>query len=131
MAEFTGKNLYIKFGTTVLSGDYRSLSSSPEIGLVQSTAGSDADHTYLTTIKDGRYSYSGLAQVGGSVLLAALLEGTEGTLEIGPEGTANGKPKETAVCISLGAQFNYPYDNVVEISCEFQKTGARTIGVYP
>lgn len=130
MTEYTGKDLYLKFGATVLSGDYRTLSSAPDIGLVDASAGNDADRTYLTTLKDGRYSYRGLAQAGGSVLEAALLEGTYGTLEIGREGTATGKPKETAYCVSLGAQFNYPYDNVVEISVEFQRSGARAIAAY-
>jgi len=134
MAEHTGAALAVSFihaaGTLVLNTDYRSLSNSPTIGLVKSTAGSDADETYLTTQKDGKYSWKGLSQTAGTVLENALVEGTQGTLIIGREGTASGKPKETVPVISMGANYNYPYDNVVEITCDFQKNGARVLGAF-
>jgi len=131
MPEYTGKDMAISWihagGTIALAGDYRTISSSPSIGLVDASAGSDADRTYLTTLKDGTYSLSMLAQTAGTVLRDALLEGTSGTLLIKPEGTASGKPSETVPCISMGPQFNFPYDNVVEITCQFQKNGARVL----
>lgn len=128
MAEITGKNAYWTWvhtgGTVVLSTDYRTLSTNPTIGLADSTAGSDADRTYLVTVKDGTYDWSGLYQAAGTVLKAALREGTEGTLNLSPEGTASGKPKEAIPCIALGAKMNYQYDNVIEVTCSFQKNGA-------
>jgi len=134
MAEYTGNAMYMTFisaaGTTVLSADYRTLSTAPVIGLVQAAAGNDVDQTYLTTLKDGKYSWKGVGQTGGTVLESALLEGTAGTLVIGREGTASGKPKETCPVISMGAQFNFPFDNIVEISCDFQKSGARVLATY-
>lgn len=134
MTEYTGSSLVVSFvnpaGTLTLGTDYRSLSSSPSIGLVKATAGNDTDDTYLTTTKDGKYSWSGVAQSGGTALEDQLLEGTQGTLIIGREGTASGKRKETVPVISMGGQFNYPYDGIVEISCEFQKNGARTFSAY-
>ena len=135
MAKFTGKNLSLSFihsgGTLDLAADFRTLSKAPSIGMVDASAGSDADRTYLTTLKDGTYSWGGVSQEAGTVLRNALLEGSGGTLIIGEEGTVAGKPKETVVVISMGAQYNIPYDNVVEISCQFQKNGARTLSVYP
>lgn len=134
MAEYTGSALYATFissaGTAVLNTDYRTLNTDPTIGLVKSSAGSDADETYLTTLKDGKYSWKGVAQAGGTVLESQLVEGLSGTLTIGREGTASGKSKETVPVISLGAKFNYPYDNIVEISCDFQKNGARVLSTY-
>jgi hypothetical protein len=134
MTEHTGKDLVVSFihagGTLVLNTDYRTLGVSPTIGLVKASAGADADETYLTTLKDGKYSYKGLSQVGGTVLENALVEGTKGTLIIGREGTVAGSPKETVPVISMGGQYNYPYDNVIEISCDFQKNGARTLATY-
>jgi hypothetical protein len=134
MAEYTGSALVASWihagGTLVLNTDYRTLGTSPTIGLVKASAGADTDETYLTTLKDGKYSYKGLAQTGGTVLENALVEGTKGTLIIGREGTVAGSAKETVPCISMGAAFNYPYDNIVEISCEFQKNGARVLSVY-
>jgi hypothetical protein len=135
MAEYTGQNLVVSFihpsGTLTLNTDYRSLATNPSIGMVQATAGSDANHTYLTTVKDGNYAYRGVAQTAGTVLKAALLPGVVGTLIIGAEGTAAGAQKETCPVISMGAKYNYPYDNIVEINCDFQANGAVTLGVYP
>lgn len=128
MADYTGKNLYIAWvysgGTVVLNTDFRSLSSSKAIGLVDVTAGPDTDRTYLTTVKDGSYNYGALHQTGGTVIKSALTEGTSGTLIIGPEGTVAGKPKETVPAIVMNSNFNYPYDNAVEVTCTFQKNGA-------
>jgi hypothetical protein len=134
MTEHTGSALVASFihagGTLVLNTDYRTLGTSPTIGLVKASAGSDTDETYLTTLKDGKYSWKGLSQVGGTVLESALVEGTKGTLIIGREGTTTGAPKETVPVISMGGQYNYPYDNVIEISCDFQKNGARVLATY-
>jgi hypothetical protein len=134
MPEYTGSALYAAFvnagGTLVLSTDYRSLSDDPTIGLVKASAGSDTDETYLTTLKDSKYSWRGVAQTAGTVLVTQLIEGTQGTLIIGREGTASGKPKETVPVISMGGKFNYQYDNIVEITCDFQKNGARAFSAY-
>ena len=134
MAEYTGSNLSVSFihpsGTLTLNTDYRSLSATPSIGMVQATAGSDANHTYLTTIKDGKYSYRGVAQTAGTVLKAALAPGVIGTLIIGAEGTTATNQKETCPVISMGASYSYPYDNIVEISCDFQANGAVVLGVF-
>jgi hypothetical protein len=134
MAEYTGQNLVVSFihpsGTLTLNTDYRSLSAAPTIGMVDASAGSDANRTYLTTLKDGKYSYRGVAQTAGTVLKAALAPGVVGTLIIGAEGTAAPNQKETCPVISMGASYNYPYDNIVEITCDFQANGAVVLGVY-
>jgi hypothetical protein len=133
--EFSGSALVLSWvhpsGTVTLGADYRTFSTAPSIGMVQTTAGSDADHTYLVTVKDGAYSFSGVAQNSGTVLENALVEGTFGTLIIGREGTVAGKPKETVPAFSKGATFALKYDDVTEITCEWQKSGARVLSVYP
>lgn len=134
MTDYTGKNLYAEWvysgGTVVLSSDYRTFSSAPTVGLADTTAGADADRTYIATIKDDVVSYAGLHQSAGTVLKSALEAGTGGTLVLAPEGTVAGKPKESYPAIAMGAKMNYPYDNVVEISCDFQKNGARADATY-
>jgi hypothetical protein len=134
MAEYTGKDLYLAWihsgGTLVLSTDYRSFGEAPSIGMVDASAGADTHRTYLTTLKDGTYDYAGVHQTAGTVLKAALTEGAYGTLIIGPEGTATGKPKDTVPAISMGAQMSYPYDNIVEISVSFQKNGANVPSLF-
>lgn len=131
MPEYTGAALvanYIYTGGTVgLNADYRSIETTKSIGLVEATAGSDTNKSYLSTVKDGKYTWNAVAQTAGTVLETALVAGTYGTLIIQREGTATGKPKETCPVWCLGASFKYPYDNVVEISCEFQANGAAVI----
>jgi len=128
MADYTGTNANIQWvhagGTAVLSTDYRSVSVNPSIGLADTTAGADTDKTYIATIKDTTIEYAGLMQAGGTVIKAALAAGVGGTLILSSEGTASGKPKESYPAIAMGAKMLYPYDNVVEITCSFQKNGA-------
>lgn len=133
MAEFTGSACVVKWvttagGTVDLSGDMRSVSWSPSIKFANATAGSDQDEVYLATIKDKKVSYKGVMQSAGTATEDALKEGTFGTLIVQPEGTATGKRKYTVPAFSQGAQLNWPYDNTVEITCDFQGSGAATLG---
>jgi hypothetical protein len=134
MAEYTGENLYVQWvgagGTVTLQGDFRTFSIKPTIGLAKATAGADPDEVYLATVKDAQMSWAGVAQAGGTLLEDALVEGTSGTLYVGPEGTATGKRKWTIPAIALGASFNIPYADTVEVACDFQKSGALVRGVW-
>jgi len=134
MADYTGVNLFLSFagsgGTVTLSTEYRSLSTNPSVGLVDVSAGSDTFKTYLTTLKDGSFEYSGLMQTLGTAVTNALREGIAGTLTIGPEGTVAGKPRETYPVITLGPKLNYPYSDVVEVSATFQQNGASVFSNY-
>jgi len=134
MAEYSGKDLICQWicagGTINLNGDSRAVSIKPTIGLSKATAGADADEVYLATVKDAQVSWGAVAQSAGTALEDALVEGAFGTLIVGPEGTATGKRKWTIPAFSLGVSFNIPYADVVEIACDFQKSGALTRGVY-
>ena len=135
MAEFTGQNLYVDWaysGTTyVLSGDYRSVSWNPSIGMVESTAGSDPFKSYLTNVKDTTADVTCVMQAGSVAIENAMREGNVGTLTVGPEGTAAGKRKYTLPgAISQGAKFNWVYTDVVELACSFQGSGTATYGTY-
>lgn len=135
MAEFTGSALYVQWnagaaGTIDLSGDYRTVSWNPSIGMVDSTAGSDPFKSYLTTQKDTTVSYSGVFQTAGTATQNALLAGQYGTLTIGPEGTAATKVKHTLPAFSQGGKFNWAFADVVEIACDFQGNGTATYGTF-
>lgn len=134
MAEFTGKDLVVKWvttgGTFDISGDYRTLSYKPTVGLVNATAGSDTFEAYLTTVKDTQISLTAVMQAAGTANENMLEEGTFGTLLIGPEGTATGKRKYTVPAYSTGPNFDWKYNDTVEIKCDFQGSGARTNGVW-
>lgn len=129
MAGLPGQNAYIAWvysgGTVVLSTDFRTASYTPSGDMFDQTAGADTDKTYITGVKDGQFSFGGIYQSGGSVIYTALAWGTSGTVIYGREGTAVGSPKETIPAISQGAVVNTPYNNLMEISCTFQKNGAK------
>lgn len=136
MAAFSGSALDIKWlygaGTTLLNTDFRTFNYNPSGDLIDQSAGSDANKTYIGGLKDGRAAFSGLLQgaavAGGTVMAATLAELNSGTLIWSPEGTAAGKSKYTMPAISLGAAFTYPYNDVVTVACDFQQNGARTEG---
>lgn len=134
MTDFLGNNAVISWvysgGTIALNSDYRQANDQPSVDLVEVSAGADASKTYLTSLKDGQFNLTMLAQTGGTVLLAALAEGVSGTLIVGEEGTASGKPKTTIPAISMGAQRNIQYNNAVEISVTFQQNGERIYATY-
>ncbi len=121
-------------GTAILNGDYKTAEYKPSIDLLDQSAGADTNKTYVGHLKDGTWSLSGLIQdgtaVGGTVTLSTLIEGASGTLIVGPEGTAAGKPKITTPCISLGVNQKYQYAGLSEWSVELQQNGARTDGAY-
>lgn len=134
MAEYSGSALYMVFihsgGTQVLSSDFRTVNTSQSVGLADATSGADTDKTYIATVKDKTISYAGLHQASGTVLKQALEAGKAGTVILAPEGTATGKPKETYIAICMGAKLNYPYADVVEVTCDFQGNGARVDSTY-
>ena len=97
--------------------------------MANATAGSDAFESYIATVKDTQVSLTAVHQAAGTATEDALLEGTFGTLTIQPEGTATGKRKYTIPAFALGANFDWKYNDTVELKVEFQGSGTRTIGV--
>ncbi len=138
MAEFYGSGASIQWiysgGTAAINGNFRQVQHNPEVELLEVTAGADTAKSYLAAQKGGQTVVSGLIDTGGTIGnvagTAALVEGTGGTLILGPEGTATGKPKHTCPAISLGIQENYQYNAPSEFSITFQWNGARTDGVF-
>jgi hypothetical protein len=130
MSAYSGSALVVQWvysgGTVALNGDFRTFSYSPSVELIDQTAGSDAYRTRLTSIKDGNASINAIMQASGTAISNALSEGTEGTLNVGPEGTVAGKQKMIIPAIAMGASFSISYNDVVELSCDFTQNGART-----
>ena len=134
MPSYSGSALYAEWvysgGTVILSGDFRKIDYTPSIDLLDETAGADPAKKRIVGVKDGQANMSMVRQAGGTALENALVEGTEGTLIWGPEGTTTGKGKKTLPAISGGVKSTQPYNNVVEISIAFTQNGSRTDGVY-
>lgn len=130
MAEFVGSSLYLTFGSTVLSADFRSFDQTEEVGLVDASAGADANRTYLATLKDGKATVELVSQTAGTALWDAVVPGATATLTWAPEGTATGKQKHTAPTIVMSRKRTYPYDDVVVLTVDLQFNGAVTDTVY-
>ena len=130
MGEYTGKDLYVIFGSTALTTDYRSFTEEETIDTVEKTAGADTVKTYLTTTKDGTASIDVLDSTGGTAAWAAVAVGTEGTLEWAPEGTAATKPRHYVNAIVTSRSKPVAYADVVTFTVNFQFSGAVTDTVY-
>lgn len=128
MAHYTGSALYITFGagTTVLSGDQRTLDVENTMDTVDTTAGADTDKSSLPTLRDATFKVTLLdnGTAGSAVRAACAVSGTQGTFTFGPEGNSSGKPKYSCLAYVTGYNTSYPYDGEVEIEVTFQKTGS-------
>jgi hypothetical protein len=130
MARYAGTALYVKFGSTVMSGDHRVLKTSEKADSIDATAGADTRKTILPGLAEGDASLSMLGTIGGTAPWAAVAPRTNGTLEWAPEGTAAGKPKYTVDSYVLGRDASYPYNDVVSWEIKFGMTGNITAGTY-
>lgn len=128
--EFTGKNLYLKFGSTVLGSRFRTFEPNEEIGLVDASAGTDVARTKVSTLEDGGASVEFLLEAAGTTEWAACDKGTFGTLEWGEEGTASGKPKHTVYAVVKNRKKSVVYDDIVKANVEFEFSGAVTDASY-
>ena len=132
MTAYTGTNLYVVFGGTVLSADYRTFEPEEEMGIDDGSAGSDVARTFKTTLKNGKASYNArsISGTSGTAKWVNIPVGAEGTLEWGPEGTATGKIKGSVNAILTTRKAPNEYDKVAEWGYEFQYSGAVTYSTY-
>lgn len=132
MAEFVPgqSSVYIKFGSTVLSNDYRAFDPEESNTLIDTTAGVDAARSYINSFRDGKASITLLGQTGGTALWAAVAPGTSGTFEWAPEGTASGKQRHYCTAIVMRRKRNNPYDNLEVLDVDWNFTSAVTDTVY-
>ena len=125
---YTGKDLYVAFGGTGLTSDQRSFTVTREQETADITAGADGFRAFKATIKNFTASLEILADSSatGTAMLGAIQEGTEGTLEWGPLGTASGKPKNEVPVIVTSVSITLNFDDAVVYSIDFQGQGAFT-----
>jgi hypothetical protein len=136
MSTFAGSSIVIGWqqsaATTTITGDHKSFTFTPSINLINSTAGADANATYIAGVKDGTWTFNSNLQTGtasgGTSTFSTLAEGNLGTLWVYPEGSTAGKTCWRYPSIAQGAAFSFPYDNVVEATVNGQLNGARVEG---
>jgi hypothetical protein len=121
---YTGKNLYVAFAGQELSGDFTAWEVTRTSDTADVTAGSEDARSYLATLKDATFRLERFdTATGGSAVMAALVEGASGTVEFGPQGTATGKPKYSAVAIVTNVSSSYPFSDAVVVTADFQRSG--------
>lgn len=130
MAGVTGTGLYLLFDGSTLSTDFRSFSASEEIGVVDQSAGADANRTYLTELKDGSASATIVIQSADTATWGVVAVGEEGSLEWGREGTVAAKPRSYANAIVTSREKTVEYDDLVVADIEWQFSGAVTDTTY-
>ena len=135
MSEFTGAQISINFKGTELKTNYREWKDKVEMGLVDASAGADAAETYLKTLLKGDASLKILYQGGTAATDEYLLltAGANGTLIVGPLGTAAGSPKLTiSDAIVKNTERSFKYNDVVELSSDlvFNASAGASYGTF-
>lgn len=130
MARITGKNTYIKFGSTDLSVNFRSFDWEEEGKVAEATAGADTNASRLATYKDGKASMELVGITTGAAAWLAVAPHTEGTLEFAEEGTAVGKPKHSVLAIVVKRSKKNPFDDLQIWTIDLEFQGAVTDGTY-
>ena len=126
MSHIVGKNAYISYGGVEVQADFRSLAWDESTETADTTAGSDEFTSHLVTTKEIEFSltllYDGSA--AGTAALAALANGTGGTLDVGPEGTATGKPRYTILGTVTNNSKTNDYDSESTYDITIKGNGA-------
>jgi len=130
MTSITGGALYCAFKGVVLDTDFRSFSAAEDGGVVDASGGSDANRTYLTTLKDGTASLGIMMQAGDTATWTAVAPLASGTLEWAAEGTAATKPRHYVQAIVISRERSMAYDDLVVADVEFQFNGSVTDTTY-
>lgn len=123
----TGVNAYITFGGTVAHTNFRAVNVEDNIATVDQSAGADAGMTRLTTLRDGVFSLELKRPAGGTTNWITWVPGQSGTLEVGPEGTASGKPKATVNVILTRKSVPVTYNDIVIDTLEFEQNDATGV----
>lgn len=137
MAGFAGSILYVAWvhpsgtltlanGTATSNVKFRSFNMNESQEFIDSTGGADSYRQRIPSFGDTSASFSGIYQSGGSAAITPLAKATSGTLLVGVEGTAVGKPKKTIPAYSMGVSWSVPYNDIVDFSVSWQGNGAAT-----
>jgi hypothetical protein len=133
MAEYAGSANVIVWittsGTLTMSGDTRTLTITPSQDTIDATAGQDTSKQFLPSFTSWDVSWEGVAQSGtaGTVYMAQLAPGTQGTLKIYPAGSVAGTaPLFTMPAFSKGGALSLPYADVATISTSWSVSSGGT-----
>ncbi len=137
MAGYAGSVLYVSWihpsGTLTLANGtadsnvkFRSFSMADAQEFIDATGGADPYKKNIPSFGAFTATFSGIYQSGGSAAISALKKATYGTLIVGVEGNAVGKPKKSTAAYSQGISWTVPYNDIVDFSVSWQGDGEVT-----
>jgi len=128
----SGKDLYVTFGGTEISGDFTSVGRSEEDDQIDVTAGADTYHYFLSLArKNGTSAFEAFYDGSTTTVWDAIVPGGEGTLIIAPKGTASGYPKWTWDRVLVASrEITFPFDDGVKVTASFQYSSAASEATY-
>lgn len=128
MGHAAGSALYAHFihagGTVVLTGDQRSMSWDDTQSFADTTAGSDAATSQVTTTYSVTGSFDFLDNGESEAYASIMFPGASGTLVWGPQGTATGKPKYELPIDWEGMSNSAEYSSEITKSATWRNNGA-------
>jgi len=127
----TGKDLYVKFNTQVISGDYTNFTWSQPGEAADVTAGSELIHYYVPVRSDSSGQIDAFFDGSTEPVWDAVLPLTVGSLEVGPAGTAAGKLKYSWPRVIITSRDpDFSFDGGAKFTASWQGSSAMTEGVY-
>ena len=128
----TGKDVYVTFNGTVISGDFTSVGRTDEGENVDVTAGADSYHYFVSLGRtNGTVPFECMYDGSTTTVWAGIAPNTAGTLIIAPKGTTSTYPKWTCDrAIVNNREISFPFDDAVTVTAEFQVSSAWTEATY-
>jgi len=126
MAVYTGRELVAIINGNTLT-HVRSCALTSTIDTVESTAAGGTVKQFQTTTKSWSGSLEVLHDGATDLFDTEIIPGTEGDIDIRPEGTGGGELKISGNCIVTSVDFGIPYDGMVTVSIGVQGDGALTV----
>lgn len=124
MAFLHGKSTMVMYGGSNLSAYFNEASQSQSVETAETTAFGDNAKTYITGLKDGTFSLSGMfdgaQDAVDDVLSSVLGSATHQPLTIAPKGTAVGDVSFSGDTIQTSYEVSSPVGDVVSVSMESQ-----------
>lgn len=135
MAFRHGKNTAVLFGGFPLSAYFNEATASAEVETAETTAFGSSAKTYITGLKDGTVSLSGMfdgdAGAVDPVMAAAIGSDANNVVTIAPDGgIAKGNRCVTLNAKETSYEVSSPVSDVVSVSADLQADGGLDWGVF-
>jgi len=124
----------VQFGSTSLEAYHRTFGNTETIEEIDDSAGSQAWKTLLNGDKSGEFTLEIVVPAdNGGTIRGVTDVGSDGTLTVGPEGTASGKEKCVVYCkvVNQGTSFSRSDVTTMSVTFRYNATAGPSWGVWP